>query len=56
MDPCVGDTLGPGGVFFGLRTIPVLLDLAKDIRELAANAPESIIRHGLSNWLIKVEI
>ena len=24
---CVGDTLGPGGVFRALRTIPVLLDL-----------------------------
>ncbi|PZE22841.1 alpha-glucosidase/alpha-galactosidase [Paenibacillus xerothermodurans] len=38
VDQCVGDTLGPGGVFFGLRTIPVLLDLAKDMRELAPNA------------------
>ncbi|WP_233281129.1 alpha-glucosidase/alpha-galactosidase [Paenibacillus algicola] len=36
VDQCVGDTLGPGGVFFAMRTIPVLLDLAKDIREVAA--------------------
>lgn len=38
VDQCVGDTLGPGGIFYGLRTIPVLLDLARDMRELAPNA------------------
>lgn len=38
VDQCVGDTLGPGGVFFALRTIPVLLDIAKDIRETAPDA------------------
>ncbi|MCZ8511581.1 alpha-glucosidase/alpha-galactosidase [Paenibacillus filicis] len=38
VDQCVGDTLGPGGVFFALRTIPVLLDLAEDMRELAPGA------------------
>jgi alpha-galactosidase len=31
---CVGDTLGPGGVFRGLRTIPVLLDICQDMNEL----------------------
>ena len=35
---CVGDTLGPGGVFYAMRTIPVLLDVAKDMREIAPNA------------------
>jgi len=34
VDQCVGDTLGPGGIFYGLRTIPVLLDFAKDMREV----------------------
>ena len=38
VDQCVGDTLGPGGVFFALRTIPVLLDIAQDIRETAPGA------------------
>ncbi len=38
VDQCVGDTLGPGGVFYALRTIPVLLDIAKDMRELCPNA------------------
>lgn len=38
VDQCVGDTLGPGGVFYALRTIPVLLDIAKDMRELCPDA------------------
>jgi alpha-galactosidase len=35
---CVGDTLGPGGVFRGLRTIPILIDLADELDELAPDA------------------
>jgi alpha-galactosidase len=35
---CVGDTLGPGGVFRALRTIPVLLDLCDDMDDLAPDA------------------
>ena len=35
MDQCIGDSLGPGGVFRGLRTIPVLVDIARDMEELA---------------------
>ncbi len=38
VDQCVGDTLGPGGIFYALRTIPVLLDIAQDIREVAPGA------------------
>ncbi len=38
VDQCVGDTLGPGGVFYALRSIPVLLDIAKDMREVAPGA------------------
>lgn len=38
VDQCVGDTLGPGGIFYALRTIPVLLDIAKDMRELCPDA------------------
>lgn len=34
----VGDTIGPGGVFRALRTIPVLLDIAKDMEELCPGA------------------
>ncbi len=38
VEQCVGDTLGPGGVFRGLRTIPVLLDLCDDMDEVAPDA------------------
>lgn len=38
VDQCVGDTLGPGGIFYALRTIPVLLDVAADMREVCPNA------------------
>ena len=38
VDQCVGDTLGPGGIFYALRTIPVLLDIAADMREVCPNA------------------
>ena len=32
VDQCIGQCVGPGGVFRGLRTIPVLADLMHDIR------------------------
>lgn len=38
VDQCIGDTLGPGGVFRALRSIPVILDLAKDMEELCPKA------------------
>jgi len=38
VDQCIGDSLGPGGVFRGLRTIPVLIDIAKDMEELCPAA------------------
>jgi alpha-galactosidase len=38
VEQCVGDTLGPGGVFRGLRTIPVLWDLCDDMDQLAPEA------------------
>ena len=38
VDQCIGDTMGPGGVFRALRTIPVMLDLAKDVRGLCPRA------------------
>jgi len=34
----VGDTLGPGGVFRGLRTIPVLIDICQDMEDLCPDA------------------
>ena len=38
VDQCIGDTLGPGGIFRALRSIPVMMDLAKDMEELCPNA------------------
>jgi len=35
VDQCVGDTLCTGGIFYGQRGIPVILDICKDIREVA---------------------
>jgi alpha-galactosidase len=35
VDQCVGDTICAGGIMYGQRTIPVLLDICKDIREVA---------------------
>ena len=36
VDQCIGDSLGPGGVLRGLRSIPVLADIARDMAQLAA--------------------
>jgi len=38
LEQCVGDTLGPGGVFRALRTIPVLIDLCEEMDKLAPDA------------------
>ena len=40
IDQCIGDTLGPGGLFKGLRTVPAFLDILRDMRELC---PEAIM-------------
>ena len=36
VDQCVGDTLCAGGIMYGQRGIPAILDFCKDIREVAA--------------------
>jgi alpha-galactosidase len=38
VDQCIGDSLGPGGIFRGLRTIPLLLDIVRDMEELCPDA------------------
>lgn len=35
VDQCVGDTICAGGLMYAQRTIPVLLDICKDIRDVA---------------------
>jgi len=34
----VGDTIGPGGVFRALRTVPVLLDICRDMEKICPDA------------------
>ena len=38
VDQCIGDTLGPGGVFRALRTIPEMVGIAQDMLELCPRA------------------
>ena len=35
---CIGDTMGPGGLFKPLRTLPAWVDIVRDIEELAPNS------------------
>lgn len=35
VDQCVGDTICAGGIMYGQRTIPALLSICRDIREVA---------------------
>lgn len=38
VEQAIGDTLGPGGIFRGLRTIPTMLEIAEDMEELCPDA------------------
>lgn len=38
IDQCIGDTTGPGGLFKGLRTIPVWLEVLRDCEKLCPDA------------------
>ena len=38
VDQCIGDTIGPGGLFKSLRTLPAWLDILADTEWLAPNA------------------
>ena len=38
IDQSIGDTLGPGGVFRALRTVPIMLDICRDVEELCPEA------------------
>ena len=38
VNQCIGDTIGPGGLFKSLRTIPVWLDILQDVERYAPNA------------------
>ncbi len=38
VDQCIGDSMGPGGVFRVLRSAPVMIGIWKDMQELCPNA------------------
>jgi len=38
VDQCIGDTIGPGGIFKALRTGPAWLDIVADTKRLAPDA------------------
>jgi alpha-galactosidase len=38
VEQCIGDTLGPGGIFRALRTFPVMLELCRTMDEVAPDA------------------
>ncbi|HZS87622.1 MAG TPA: alpha-galactosidase [Chloroflexota bacterium] len=40
IDTCVGDTRGPSGIFRALRTIPVMLDIARDMER---HCPDAVL-------------
>ncbi len=58
VDQCIGDSLGPGGVMRAVRTIPVLVEMAKDIDEVAKPGavllnytnPMGMCCYGLGRW------
>lgn len=38
VDQCIGDTIGPGGLFKALRTLPSWIEILRDIEKLAPKA------------------
>lgn len=38
VDQCIGDTIGPGGLFKALRTVPVYLEVLRDMEDLCPRA------------------
>jgi alpha-galactosidase len=38
VDQCIGDTIGPGGILKALRTVPVWLEILKDVERLCPGA------------------
>jgi len=38
VEQCIGDTMGPGGIIRAARTVPVMVDIARDAQELCPGA------------------
>jgi alpha-galactosidase len=59
---CSSDTVGPGGIFRSLRELPIIIDMAKDVAELAPNAwlvnfvnPTTVMGMGLRRYAPEVK-
>ncbi len=56
IDQAVGDTIGPGGIFQGLRNAPALLEIADHMREVCPDA--LLLQHSnpmaINCWLMSV--
>jgi len=57
VNQAVGDTTGPGGVFYGARHVPVILDICKDMEKICPEAwlmnytnPMSIIGWAVNDY------
>ena len=57
VNEAVADTIGPGGVFYGARNVPVILDICRDMEELCPDAwllnysnPMAIISWAISDY------
>src|SRR4029079_69876 len=53
VDQCVGDTICAGGILYGQRNIPVILDFCKDRREVAetgAKIPTYVNHMAMNTW------
>ncbi|OEO33152.1 alpha-glucosidase/alpha-galactosidase [Devosia insulae DS-56] len=55
LNQTIGDTLGIGGIFRGLRTIPVLFDICRDMEEVCPNATllQYVNPMAINCWAIK---
>jgi alpha-galactosidase len=63
VDINVGDTRGPAGVFRMLRTLPIMLDICKDIAEVCPNSiylnytnPMAMLCHGMQKMYPQLAI
>lgn len=55
LNQTIGDTLGIGGIFRGLRTIPVLFDICRDMEEMCPDATllQYVNPMAINCWAIK---
>jgi alpha-galactosidase len=55
LNQTIGDTLGIGGIFRGLRTIPVLFDICRDMEEVCPDATllQYVNPMAINCWAIK---